>query len=86
MLLNHIAAILLFSGPLFYMGLWMVIDPAGVAGLAELLVRVLRKVVQTLGGVRSERIVEPEYAEISRRLRTRLRCAGVALLLFAIVA
>ena len=31
MVLNHLAAILFFAGPLFYGGLWMVIDPAVVA-------------------------------------------------------
>jgi hypothetical protein len=32
--LNHLAAMLLFAGPLFYLGLWMAIDPAGIASLA----------------------------------------------------
>jgi hypothetical protein len=83
MVRNHLAAILLFSGPLFYVGLWMVIDPAGVAWLPELLVRVSRNVVRTLSGVPSEEIVEP--AAVSCRLRIGLRLAGVGLLLFAIV-
>src|ERR1039457_1079657 len=36
MVLNHIAAIFFFSGPLFYIGLVMVVDPAGIAALPEL--------------------------------------------------
>ena len=32
MVLQHLAAILLFSGPIFYLGLWMAIDPAGITG------------------------------------------------------
>jgi len=83
MILNHVAAILLFSGPLLYIGLWMAIDPAGFAGLPELAVRASRNLVLSVGGLPSEEIVE--QAAISRRLRTALRVAGVALLLFAIV-
>jgi len=83
MVLKHVAAILLFSGPLLYVGLWMAIDPAGFAWLPELAVRVSGNLVQSLGGVPSEEIVE--QAAISRRLRSGLRFAGVALLLFAIV-
>jgi hypothetical protein len=86
MILDHLAAILLFSGPLFYIGLWMVVDPAGIARLPELLVRVFRNLIQTSGGVISEEIRESENAAISRRVRTVLRFAGVALLLIAIVA
>ena len=33
MLLNHVAAILFFAGPLFYCGLWLAIAPEGIAGL-----------------------------------------------------
>ena len=61
----------------------MLIDPAGFARLPELVVRVSRNLVHTLGGLPSEEI--DEQAAISRRLRTGLRLAGVALLLFAIV-
>ena len=35
MVLDHIAAILVFSGPLFYIGLWMALDPAGIAWVPE---------------------------------------------------
>jgi hypothetical protein len=84
MVLDHLAAILLFSGPLFYIGLWMVVDPAGIARLLELLVRVLTNL--TSGGLRSGEIRESENSAISRPVRTALRFAGVALLLIAVVA
>jgi hypothetical protein len=79
--LDHIAAILVFSGPLFYIGLWMALDPAGIAWVPELIVRVFRNAVTGSGG---SDIVEPEQAAISHRLRRALRFAGVALLLLAI--
>jgi hypothetical protein len=85
MVLDHLAAILLFSGPLLYLGLWMVLDPAGIAWLPEMIVRMFRKHVRSLGGFTAEDVVEPEHDAISRRLRTALRFAGVALLIFAIV-
>jgi hypothetical protein len=81
MVLDHIAAILLFSGPLFYLGLWMAIDPAGVAWVPELIVRVFRNAVKGSGG---SDFVDPEPI-LSPRLRRALRFAGVALLLLAIV-
>ena len=85
MVLDHIAAVLVFSGPLFYIGLWMALDPAGVAWVPELIVRVFRNAVKGSGGPASEDIVEPEQTAISHRLRRALRFAGVALLVFAIV-
>ena len=85
MVLNHIAAILLFSGPLLYVGLWMLIDPAGFARLPESVVRVFRNVVQGLVGPPSEGIVKPDDADVSRRIRVGFRCVGVALVLIAIV-
>ena len=83
MVLNHVAAILLFSGPLFYIGLWMAIDPASFARLPESVVRLSRNLFQGLGGLPSQEI--GERAANSSRLRTALRFAGVALVLFAIV-
>jgi hypothetical protein len=83
MLLSHVAGILLFSGPLFYIGLWMVLDPAGIAWLPEFGVRVFRNLVRSLGGRPAEETDEP--AVDSRRPRAGLRLVGVALLLFAIV-
>ena len=85
MILDHLAAILFFSGPLLYIGLWMVIDPAGIARLSELLVQVFRNLIQNSGERISERAIEPENATLPRRVRTALRWAGVALLLVAIV-
>jgi hypothetical protein len=86
MVLNHIAAVLLFSGPLMYLGLWMVVDPAGIVGLAELPVQLFRSVVRSLSMTATAGISDAEHAAISRRLRTAVRVAGVALLLFAVVA
>ena len=68
MVLNHLAAILFFAGPLFYIGLWMMFDPAAVAGVVGFCMRVFH----------------PEPTDISRRLRTGVRCVGVLLMLFAI--
>ncbi len=82
MILEHIAAILLFSGPLFYLGLWMAIDPVGFASLPQFLLRCSRMLVQTFGGPTSEPIVK--HAVISRRAQKVLRSAGVVLVLFAI--
>jgi hypothetical protein len=84
MILEHIAAILVFSGPLFYIGLWMALDPAGIAWVPELIVRVFRNAVKGSGGPASEGILEPEQTAISHRLRRALRFAGVALLLIAV--
>jgi hypothetical protein len=83
MLLNHVAAVLVCSGPLFYAALWMLVDPAGITGLIEFVVRVSRNLVWSLGRRPAEEVVE--QAVDFRRLRTGLRLAGVALLLFAIV-
>jgi hypothetical protein len=85
MVLEHIAAIFFFSGPLFFVGLLMAVDPAGIPTLYQWLLRVFRHFVQRLCGLPSEEIVEPEYTDISRRVRRILRLAGVALLVFAIV-
>ena len=83
MLLEHVAAILLFSGPLFYVGLWMAIDPAGFAWLPESALRGLKNLVQRFGRPVSDETIE--QVALSRRVRTALRVVGVALLLFAIV-
>ena len=83
MLWEHAAAVLLFSGPLFYVGLWMAIDPAGFTWLPESALRVLSNLVQRFGRPFSDEAIE--QAALSRRVRTALRFVGVALLLFAIV-
>jgi len=66
-----------------YIGMWMVVDPVGIATLPELVVRTFRSVGQSLAGAPGPPAV-PEDAEILRRVRRALRCAGVALLLFAL--
>ena len=68
MVQNHLAVILFFEGPLFYIGLWMALDLAVFAGVLGFLVRVFH----------------PERTNISHGLRPRGRCAGVLLVLFAI--
>jgi hypothetical protein len=82
MMLNHVATILVCSGPLLYAALWMVLDPAGIEWLIEFVVGVFRNSMRTAGRLPSR---EVEQAAASRRLRARLRLAGVALLLVAIV-
>ncbi len=81
MVLDHIAAIFLFSGPLFYAGLFMLIDPAGVLGLAEW----VSCVAGRPGGPHPEGNGRPEQRGNARRLRTALRLAGLGLMLLAIV-
>ena len=86
MVLEHLAAILLFSGPFFWVGLWMAIDPAGIAMILSWFVRVSQNVVRKFGGLTTQETAEPKYDDISRRTRMFLRLAGVVLVLFAIVA
>jgi hypothetical protein len=68
-----------FAGPLFYIGLWMTVDPTGFARLASLLIRVFNDSVRRLG---VPEIRQAERAGISRKLRTGVRCAGLVLVLF----
>jgi hypothetical protein len=83
MVLDHIAAILLFSGPLFYIGLWMALDPAGIAALPQSIVGVSRHIVRGLCGQQSREIGELQPA-IPRRLRIAVRFVGVVIVLLAI--
>ena len=90
MVLNHIAAIIFFSGPLFYIGLVMVLDPAGIAALPELFGDALTKFQRAAGGRQTrERPVKPKQTNASREVGRNLRLAGLALvicgLLFAVV-
>jgi hypothetical protein len=86
MVLNHIAAILVFSGPLFYIGLLMVIFPASIARFPESVIFGLRNFVTSFGGVPSpEGLDKPKRPDISRKVRRALRVGGVALLLLGIV-
>jgi hypothetical protein len=50
--LNHLAAILFFAGPLFYCGVWMVVDPAGLARLLEIVTRQAKTSRKIRAGVR----------------------------------
>lgn len=89
MVLNHIAAIFFFTGPLFYVGLLMLI-PVGIAAIPELFAHALRNFRLILGGLPAqERLAEPKQTNASRRGRRTLRLAGLALvvcgLLFAVV-
>jgi hypothetical protein len=85
MIANHLAAIFFFSGPLFYIGLLMAIDPTGIVRLSGWLVRVVRKIARRLREGPSHGVVASEDADVSRRLRRGVRLAGLALLLVAIV-
>ncbi len=84
MVLDHLAAIFFLSGPLFYIGLLMAVDPAGIPTICLWLRRVFKHFLQRLGGLPSG-IVEPEDTDVSRRIRRAFRFAGVALLVIAIV-
>ncbi len=84
MVLEHIAAILLFSGPVFYIGLWMLIDPEGIATIPEWCGRVAKKAVHCLGGSPGA-FVEPEQYALSRKGRRALRITGASLVLLAIL-
>ncbi len=85
MVLNHIAAVVLLSGPFFWIGLWMAIDPAGVAWFPELIARVFRKALR--GSVpASEAIVDAEDFVLSPGFRRGVRLAGIVLLLIAMAA
>jgi len=68
MLLNHLAAMLFFGGPLFYVGLWMLIDAAAITGAVSWV---------------APRFTAPRK-EIPKRVRIGIRFAGVLLLLLAI--
>jgi hypothetical protein len=85
MVLDHLAAMFFFSGPLFYIGLLMAIDPAGIPTLYQWLLRVFRHCLRRLSGLPPEAIIEPERTDISRRVQRALRYTGVALLVLAVV-
>ena len=85
MVLNHIAAIFFFSGPLFYIGLVMVVDPAGIAE-PELFAHALRNFRRALGGQPAQKLVELEQAGTSHRLRRTVRLAGLALVVCGLFA
>src|SRR5205823_484361 len=74
MVMEHVAAVLFFSGPLSYVGLWMAVDPAGCATLSQWCAGVIRSIVRSLAGIPAPS-VESERSEIHRRTRRALRCA-----------
>ena len=86
MVLNHIAALVFFSGPLFYIGLVMVVDPAGIAAIPELFVRALRDLHRVVGRPRHEQVVQPEQLAVSRKVQRALRFAGMALVVCGLLS
>jgi hypothetical protein len=83
-MLEHMIALLLFSGPLFYLGLWLSIDPEGLATLPHDTLRSVRSLVHNVAGRPAERVIEP--VAVSARARKALRVSGVVLVLVAIAA
>jgi hypothetical protein len=79
MVLNRLAAILFFSGPLVYVGLLLAVDPTGVAAVTQWLFVLVRK------SVRGEEDVVPEHREVSWPAEKAPRAAGVTLILIAVV-
>jgi hypothetical protein len=84
MVLEHLAAIFFLSGPLFYIGLLMAVDPAGIPTICQWLLRMFRHVLQRLGGLPSKSVL-PANTDVSHRVRRVFRFTGVALLVIAIV-
>jgi len=84
MVLEHLAVILFFSGPWFWFGLWMAVDPAGIAWLPEFLLRLYRNSRRRLAGPAAAGILELDPAIASRQFRKVIRLAGVALAVFAL--
>jgi hypothetical protein len=86
MLLNHIAAIFFFSGPFFYIGLVMLVDPAGIAAIPELVVRALQTFRRAVGGLPAQKEAELEEAGTSHRVRRAVRPTGLALVVCGMFA
>ena len=86
MVLNHIAAIFFFSGPFFYIGLVMVVDPADIAALPEWFAHALQNFRRASGGQPAQKLVELEQAGTSHRLRRTVRLAGLALVVCGLFA
>lgn len=85
MLLEHIAAIFFFSGPVFYIGLIMVIDPASIACIPELLYRALQRFHLPASGNHAQLYCPgPEkQANAIRKRRCIVRRLGFVLVVFA---
>ena len=79
MLWNHIAAIFFLSGPLFYIGLVMMIDPAGIAAIPDMLARGIEEFRALMGLPAQRESVGPGHTGISHTGRRALRLVGLAL-------
>jgi hypothetical protein len=83
---EHVAAIIFFSGPIFYIGLLIVMFPTEIAKVPEWLAQAIRNFANALGGHPSPSpVAEPGPTGISRTTRKRLRLAGLAVLLIGLV-
>ena len=85
MVLNHIAAVLLFSGPVLWLGLWMAIDPAAFIWVAGIVARLIRPSLRASPEAPAEVDGKAEHVAISRRHKSAVRLAGMILALFAVV-
>jgi hypothetical protein len=72
-----------FCGPLLYIGLLMVIDPASFVRFAEMLSGVLRTFEQRFRGIQWGPFSEPASFRVSSRTRKGVRFAGLVLTLYA---
>jgi len=86
MVFRHLAAIFFFSGPLFYLGLLMAVDPAGLPTVIGWCCEVSMNFLKPFSGLPSSPgIAESSQALISGRLRRAVRWTGLVLLVLAIV-
>lgn len=81
MVLRHLAAIFLFSGPLFYLGLLLALDPAGIPTLLHWIVGTTIQ----LGKGKSPGDLDRDCEEVPTPVRRALRLAGLALLVLAVL-
>ena len=84
MVWNHVAAVLVFSSPFLWMGLWMALDPAPFLWFAGILVPVFRPSLRAVTDTSAEGNRKAGHAVIGRKHRRTVRWAGVVLVLFAI--
>ena len=77
---------LCFSGPLLYIGLLMVIDPASFVTSLQTLACVLRTFEHRFHGFQwQERLSEPDSVQVSPGARKAVRFAGLALAAIALL-
>lgn len=75
------------SGPLLFIGVLMVIDPASFVNIGQTLASELRTFKHRLRGFQQQgRFQEPEAISVSPSVRVAIRTFGVALAGFAAVA